>query len=92
MKSVEVIGLIAGFCTVAAVIPQITKAIKTKEVNDVSPIMFSVLCVGVGLWVVYGVIKNDLAIILTNAISLMLNLMMLILVFFFKKEKIGTIS
>lgn len=76
-----ILGLIAGICTTAAVIPQLWKAWKTKKVNDVSPGMFFVLITGLALWTVYGVIQNDLPIILTNGVALVLNSLMLYLLF-----------
>lgn len=87
MNAEEIIGLLAGVFTTTAVIPQIIKAWKTKKVADVSPLMFSVLIIGVGLWVVYGIIKNDLPIIATNGISLGLNLIMLYLMLRYNKTK-----
>ena len=70
---VDLIGIAAGVCTTAAVIPQIVKAWKTREVKDVSLGMFIVLISGVLLWTIYGVLKNDIAIILANGISVILN-------------------
>ncbi|WP_026836592.1 SemiSWEET family sugar transporter [Gillisia sp. JM1] len=79
MEWINIIGLAAGLCTTVAVIPQIKKAWETKKVEDVSPTMFSILIVGIFLWVVYGVLKNDIPIIATNSISLTLNGIMLYL-------------
>ena len=76
-----ILGLVAGVCTTAAVVPQLLKAWKTKKVSDVSPGMFFVLITGLALWTVYGIIKNDLPIILTNAVALALNSLMLYLLF-----------
>lgn len=75
----DVLGLLAGVCTTTAVLPQIKKAWKTKKVDDVSPGMFIVLVIGVFLWVVYGILQNDLPIIATNGVSLALNSLMLYL-------------
>lgn len=75
----DIIGLVAGVCTTAAVLPQIKKAWKTKKVDDVSPGMFIVLVIGVFLWVVYGILQNDFPIIATNGVSLALNGLMLYL-------------
>jgi len=80
MQTVEIIGSLAGLFTTIAVLPQIVKAIKTRRVEDVSIFMFAILCLGVGLWTVYGVIKNDLPIIITNGISLILNGIMLVII------------
>lgn len=80
MEFKEVIGLLAGVFTTIAAVPQIIKAWNTKEVKDVSPWMFVVLILGVGLWTVYGVILQDYPIILTNGISTFLNATMLVLI------------
>lgn len=74
-----VIGTAAGIFTTIGVLPQIIKALRTRKVRDVSPYMFIILCVGVGLWTVYGFRKMDWPIILTNGISFILNLAMLII-------------
>ncbi|MGA9327364.1 MAG: PQ-loop domain-containing transporter, partial [Salegentibacter sp.] len=47
----NILGLVAGICTTVSVLPQIRKAWKTKEVEDVSPGMFGILMLGVFLWV-----------------------------------------
>jgi len=80
------IGLFAGIFTTLAVLPQIIKAIRTKKVGDISPLMFLILCVGVGLWTCYGFLKNDLPIIITNCISFLLNGVMLFLALYKKKR------
>lgn len=83
----EILGLLAGVCTTAAVVPQLLKAWKTKKVEDVSPGMFLVLVTGLALWVVYGVIRNDLPIIATNGTALFLNSLMLYLLFKYDDKK-----
>ncbi|PVW16249.1 SemiSWEET family sugar transporter [Marixanthomonas spongiae] len=86
MDTVTVLGLLAGLCTTSAVVPQLLKAWKTKRVNDVSPTMFVILMLGVGLWVVYGILKHDLAIILTNGVSFLFNLSMLYVMIRYRKN------
>ncbi|MGJ8593878.1 MAG: SemiSWEET family sugar transporter [Aquaticitalea sp.] len=81
-----VIGIVAGIFTTIAVLPQIIKALKTRKVGDVSPFMFIILCCGVGMWTVYGIMKKDWPIILTNGISFILNGIMLVIVITQKKE------
>ena len=84
----ELIGIGAGVFTTIAVLPQIFKAIKTRKVDDVSPFMFMILCLGVGLWTIYGVMKNDWPIILTNGISFIFNGIMLYIVLINKKDNL----
>lgn len=72
MDMIMGLGLLAGGLTTASLIPQVTKIWKTKSAKDVSLKMFVAFCVGVGLWLAYGVIKGEAAIIITNAVTLLL--------------------
>ena len=87
MNTEEIIGILAGVFTTIAVLPQIVKALKTRSVEDVNPYMFVILCVGVGLWTIYGILKKDWPIIITNGISFILNSIMLYLVVFTSSKK-----
>ena len=85
MDWTQILGLVAGACTTAAVVPQIWKAWKTKEVDDVSPGMYFVLITGLALWAVYGIIRNDIPIIATNGVAFLLNSFMLYLFYRYRK-------
>ncbi|MBI5158768.1 SemiSWEET transporter [Candidatus Micrarchaeota archaeon] len=67
---VEEIGLVAGAFTTAALLPQVWKAFKTKSTRDVSLEMVIVLGIGVVFWLAYGLMKNDVPIIIANALTL----------------------
>ncbi|HET8886356.1 MAG TPA: SemiSWEET transporter [Salinimicrobium sp.] len=86
MDWTNILGLTAGLCTTVAVVPQLIKAYKTKEAEDVSLKMFLVLLTGLSLWVVYGIIKKDFPIIITNSIAVILNSLMLYFIFKYGKE------
>jgi MtN3 and saliva related transmembrane protein len=79
MEFIDIVGIVAGLCTSAALFPQIIKTVKTKKTADVSIGMFIILCVGNSLWVYYGADKEEVAIISTNILSLVLNITMLAL-------------
>lgn len=68
----DVIGIIAGIITTSAMIPQALKIYKTKSARDISLPMFIFLAIGVTLWFFYGLIINELPIIIANFISLIL--------------------
>lgn len=87
MEWESILGYAAGILTTVAVLPQIIQSWKTRKVKDVSPFMFSLLISGVGLWTIYGIIKNDIPIIIFNGISFLLNGSMLILMLLFKKKE-----
>jgi MtN3 and saliva related transmembrane protein len=86
MEFIDILGFVAGICVTISVIPQILKVWKTKKVKDISLLTFSVLTFGVALWVLYGVLKNDLPIIVSNGISLSLNIVMVYFIIYYEKE------
>ena len=67
-----VLGLDAASLTTAAFLPQVIKIWRTRKTRDISLGMFLVLCAGIGLWLVYGILRNDFPLILANAVTLVL--------------------
>ena len=87
MEFIEVLGIVAGLCTSASVIPQLIKTIRTRKAADVSVFMFIVLLTGNSLWVYYGADKGDVPIIATNILSILLNIAMLFFKFKYKSNE-----
>lgn len=79
MSFITVIGLIAATLTTTAFVPQVVKSMKTKSAKDLSLSTSAMLCCGVLLWLIYGILNNDLPIILSNAITLLLATTLLVL-------------
>jgi MtN3 and saliva related transmembrane protein len=86
MDFIDIIGLFAGICVTVSVIPQIIKVWRTKKVKQISLLTFSVLTFGIAIWVVYGILKKDFPIIITNSVSLFLNLIMVYFLIYYEKE------
>lgn len=86
LETESIIGIAAGACTTVAAVPQLVKSLKTKQVEDVSPGMFLVLIIGLSLWTAYGIMRNDLPIMITNGISVLLNGAVLILYFKYRER------
>lgn len=86
MDLTEVTGLIAGIFTASSLAPQIVKTIKEKKAKEISIVMLLVLMVGVALWVVYGIMRNDFPIIATNSFSLLMNFTTIFLRFKYNKK------
>ncbi len=76
---ISIIGLIAGTCTTVSFFPQVIKTIKSKETKNLSLSMYIVLATGIFLWTVYGILIDDLPIIIANGISFTLATIVLIL-------------
>lgn len=73
------IGFVATGFAVSSTVLQITKALRTKKSDDVSIRFIIVLIVGLSLWVVYGIGKNDIVLIIGNSMAVALNTFMLFL-------------
>lgn len=82
-----IIGSIAGLLTSVAAIPQVIKVFKEKKVENLSLLMISITTLGVFLWVIYGMIKNETPIIISNGVSTFFNTVLLILYFKYKNHK-----
>ena len=72
MDLINVIGLGAGGLTTIAFVPQVVKIWKSRSAKDVSLPTFIAFTVGVGLWLAYGILKQEPPIILWNAATLVL--------------------
>lgn len=72
MNFIQILGLTAGSLTTAAFLPQVLKTWKTRSAKDLSLGMFSLFCLGVALWLVYGFMVNDIPVIAANLLTLML--------------------
>ena len=73
MDFVSIIGCVAGMLTTIAFVPQVIKTYQTKTAKDLSLSMFLIFFAGVCLWTIYGIIKNDIPIVLTNCATLTLS-------------------
>ena len=81
----NILGLVAGGITSVAMLPQLIKVLKEKDVKDLSLLMILVLISGLSLWVWYGFMKDELPIILSNAFAVLVNIALLISYFKFRK-------
>ena len=80
------IGLLATAFTVVSTVPQIKKALKTKDTEDVSIRFLLVLITGLSLWVIYGIGRADIVIVIGNSIGASLNILMLVLKIKYSRE------
>ena len=66
------IGIVAACLTTGAWLPQITKSLRTKSAHDFSWGYLIMFFSGVFLWAVYGFMRNDLAVIGANVVTVLL--------------------
>lgn len=79
MSGVEILGYSAGAITSLTFLPQVIKTWKERSAKDISLMMFLIAALNEVMWIVYGILKNDWVIILTNAVVLLMSLTMIYL-------------
>ena len=65
----ELIGSSAAVLTMFGFVPQILKIYKTQSVADVSLVMLLQFCLGMLLWMLYGLHIHDNILIVANIVS-----------------------
>jgi len=75
----EIVGLVAAFLTTSAFVPQVYKAWKTKSTESLSLPMYLIFFIGIMLWLIYGFHLNSLAMIVSNIITGILALLLIVL-------------
>ena len=72
VDNIELIGLLAAILTTTAFIPQVYKVIKTKSVKGLSLSTYLIFNTGVLFWLIYGLLKSSISMIIGNGITFLL--------------------
>ncbi|HUR12782.1 MAG TPA: SemiSWEET family transporter [Flavitalea sp.] len=86
MQWIDYVGLFGALLSALTFVPQVYKAWQSRSVGDLSIWMILILLGNVSTWLFYGIVKNDMAIIIANSIILFLSLLMLYFKLTFKKN------
>ncbi len=70
LDSTTWLGIFAGALTTTSFLPQLLKTWRSRHTKDISIFMFLMLFIGITLWVAYGIVRQDLPVILANCVSL----------------------
>lgn len=73
------LGLFAGVFTSISFIPQSIKTIKTKETESISLLTYVMYVFGVFMWILYGYHTRDMAVLLTNTVTIVPCMIILVL-------------
>lgn len=87
MNWVTVIGFGAALCSTVSFVPQAWRIVKTRDTKSLSAPMYALTTVGFLLWLVYGVMKGEWPLILTNGICLVLAAFILMMTLASSKQK-----
>ena len=71
MDLITELGLVAGLLTTLAYFPQVLKTWRSRSAAGMSWSMLIILCVGITLWLVYGLSVHDTPVILANLFTLL---------------------
>ena len=77
--SITYLGILAGILTSCSFFPQAYKVIKTKRTQDISIPMYTLCTLGVLIWIIYGIMIKDIAVLFTNFVTFVPTLIILIL-------------
>lgn len=89
MNSTFLVGFVGGICTTISFFPQVITVVRSGSVQGLSFPMFAIHFVGDILWVVYGILIDDIIIISFETVASFFNLMIL---FYFIKNQFYTQS
>ncbi|MEY3052583.1 MAG: hypothetical protein RLY31_2368 [Bacteroidota bacterium] len=77
MDLTSLLGMLAASLTTGAFVPQVIKTWKTRSTGDLSLFMFLLIFIGTLCWFAYGLLRQDLPIILANGLTLTLSFIIL---------------
>jgi MtN3 and saliva related transmembrane protein len=67
------VGYLASLCSVTSFSPQVWKVVRSGDTAAISGRMYALTVVGFALWSVFGILKTEWPIILTNSICFCLS-------------------
>lgn len=75
-------GIAAAGCITLANVPQAWKIIRTGDVSGVSGWTYALLVTGNALWLIYGLLRDDMPLTIANSISTLLCALILVMKLF----------
>jgi len=86
----EVIGIVAGFGTTFAALPDLIGMLKRRSSKGMNPTMAGIMGLFQILWVYYGLLIASRPVIVWNIVAVLINSLMVGAYFYFvRKEKTG---
>ncbi len=83
----KIVGIIAAVFTTSGFIPQIIRGLRTKRLDDVSPVMCILLIFGLSMWLSYGIHIEDMIIIVANAFGVLFSVIIITLRFKYMRQR-----
>ena len=68
----DVFGYAAASFTTLSFVPQVVRVVRTRDTQAISKTAYVVFCLGVALWLAYGLIAGNAPVVLANGVTLVL--------------------
>lgn len=72
MNGLDILGLVATVFTTSSFVPQVWTTWKSKDVSGISLPTYLIITIGLFLWLVYGILKGDMPLMVANAVMVIL--------------------
>lgn len=83
----EIIGFTGCGLIIISLLPQLITIIINKSSKNISLLMYFILLIAQVLWCLYGALKNDLQVFLTNLIAGIITIIIIIVSIYFRYFK-----
>ena len=80
-----VIGMVGALLTTLAYVPQVIKTWKTQSVKALSKGLSMLFLIGTLFWLIYGILINQLPVVISNAVMMILSGLLLVFNFIYGK-------
>ncbi|HOY69974.1 MAG TPA: SemiSWEET transporter [Methylotenera sp.] len=87
MTNLDILGLAASIFTTSSQIPQVIRTYKTRDVSGISLSTYVIITIGLLLWLTYGLMKNDLPLIVANSTMVLLTIAIAVMKVVFEKNQ-----
>ncbi|HEX4305076.1 MAG TPA: SemiSWEET transporter [Solirubrobacterales bacterium] len=72
------LGLFAGACTTLSFLPQVLRTLRTRHAGDLSAAWLLIFSVGTAAWLIYGIMRSDVAVAAANGVTFVLVMMLVV--------------
>ena len=83
----EFVGLVAGFGTTFAVVPDLLRMLKSRSSKGMSPNMPAILGAFQVIWIYYGILIGSRPIIAWNVVAVVINSLSVVAYFHFNRRE-----
>ena len=79
MFHIDIIGYFAALLTTFSFLVQAIQSWRTRDLSGISVGMYSMFTLGVGLWLIYGIVIESWPLIVTNVLTFLFALSILLM-------------